>query len=82
VTLGLPVTVGTTAALGGAVGADVVVRLGVGAAVVGAAVVAATVGVGVVRAVSGVQASPAITMIVSSMMSAPSLPPNCLTCQQ
>jgi len=74
VTLGLPVTVGTTAALEGAVvGAEVVVRLGVGAADVGAAVVGATVGVGVVRTVSGAHAGPAIKVNVNIAMSTRSL---------
>jgi hypothetical protein len=74
VTRGLPVTVGTTAALGGAVvGAGVVVRVGVGAAVVGATVVGATVGVGVARTVSGVHASPVIRAIENSAMSTRSL---------
>jgi len=82
VTLGLPVTVGTTAALEGAVvGASVVVRVGVGAAVDAAAVPGAIVGDGVARAVSVAHAGPAIKVIVSSPMSIRSFRSRCLTCQ-
>ena len=74
VTLGLPVTVATTAVPnGGVVGVDVAVRVGVGVVVVGAAVVGAAVGVGVARTVSGAHASPAIRAIENSALSTPSL---------